>query len=245
MPYYVYAVGRSDDGPPPPVRGIFDIPLRRLDSGRLCAIVSDCPAETVRAERRNLMAVQRALSTLNASLDLLPVAFGAIAKTKADIRRFIDERQDEFEAQLRRVAGAVEMNLRLTLDAPDPIAYLVERTPQLKAARERIFNARRKPSHDEKIRLGQMVEAVLNRYREAHAANVMTALGDSCAELIKLPARSEKEIVNLAALAPRCALDRFEAAVHDAAARTEEDIAFDLSGPWPPFNFVQVEAHEC
>ena len=64
---------------------------------------------------------------------------------------------------MKRVSGSVEMALRLSLDVPDPIAYLVARTPALKAARDRTFRARHKPSYDDKIRFGQQFDQALTQ----------------------------------------------------------------------------------
>lgn len=244
MGLYVYAVGRSDDGELPPLQGVFDRPAYRLDVGSLYAVVSECPVGAVRAERRNIAATQRVLAALNAKFDLLPMAFGTITKSKDDLRLFLDEHRETLTAQLQRISGAIEMSLRLSLEVPDPIAYVVERTPALKAARERTFHSRRAPSYDDRIRLGQMVDDALRQYRDARTSQVMAVVGASCAELIALPVRGEKEIANLAALVSRSDLDRFEAAVHELAAQTDEDIAFNIGGPWLPHNFVQFDPND-
>ena len=241
MGLYVYAVGRSADDAPPPMQGVLDQPAYRLDAGPFCAVVSECPTQVIRAERRHIVAMQRVLAVLNSDFDFLPMAFGTVTKSEADLRSFLDEHHDVLTAQLQRVSGAIEMSLRLSLDVPDPIAYLVERTPALQAAREQIFHGRRTASHDDKIRLGQMVEAALNHYREARTAQVMSVVGDFCAEVMPLPLRKEQEIANLAALVSRSKRDQFEAAVHASAAQIEDDIAFNISGPWPPHNFVQFD----
>lgn len=183
------------------------------------------------------------LAGLNARFDLLPMAFGTVTKSEADLRHFLAEHNNVLTAQLQRVSGAVEMSLRLSLEVPDPIAYLVERTPALQAARERTFHRRRQPSYDDRIRLGQMFDDALRRYRDARTAQVVTVVGASCAEVITLPVHEEKEIANLAALVSRSGLDQFEAAVNAAAAEIDEDIAFSIGGPWPPHNFVQFDPH--
>ena len=244
MGLYVYAVGRAGEGELPPLQGVFDRPAYRLDAGPLCAVVSECPVDMVRAERRHIAATQRVLAALNAEFDLLPMAFGTVTKSEDDLRRFLDDHREVLTAQLQRISGAIEMSLRLSLEVPDPIAYLVERTPALQAARERIFRGRRPPSYDDKIRLGQMFDDALHKYREAHTAQVMAVVGASCAEVIALPVREEKEIANLAALVSRSGLDQFEAAVHASAAQIDEDIAFNIGGPWPPHNFVQFDPRD-
>ena len=173
MGLYVYAVGRPGEIDLPPLNGILDRPVKQLEAGSLCAVVSDCPHPLVRAERRNIAASQRVLNALHAQFDLLPMAFGTVTKSDADLRRFLDEHRDLLTAQLQRIAGAVEMGLRLSLEVPDPIAYLVERTPTLQTARERTFHGHRPPSYDAKIRLGQLCEDALRRYRDARTAQVV------------------------------------------------------------------------
>ncbi len=244
MGLYVYAVGRSGEGETPPLTGVFDQPAYRLDVGSLCAVVSECPVAAVRAERRHIAATQAVLAALSARFDVLPMAFGTITKSEDDLRHFLDDHYETLVAQLQRVSGAIEMSLRLNLEAPDPIAYLVERTPALRAARERVFHGRRPPSNDDKIRLGQMFDDALQHYRDSHTAQVVAAVEASCAEVVALPVRTEREIANLAALVSRSGVDQFEAAVHASAAQIDEDIAFAIGGPWPPHNFVQFDPHD-
>ena len=239
MGLFVYAVGKENEAELPPVQGVLDRPIYRLKADSLCAIVSECPLSNVRAERKHLAATQRVLAALNAKFDLLPMTFGTVTKSEDELRRFLTDNQETLSSQLQRVSGAVEMGLRLSLDVPDPIAYLVERTPALKTARDRTFRAHHRPSQDDKIRLGQLFDQAFTRYRESVAGQVLTMIQDACSETIKLPVRDEKQIANLAILVPRAGLDGFEAAINAAAARIDDDIVFNLSGPWPPHNFVQ------
>lgn len=243
MGLYVYAV-TSNDNDPPPLKGVLDRTTFLVRSGPLNAIVSDCPVGALRAERRNLAAAQRVLTALNAKFDLLPMAFGTIAKSENDLRRFLDGQRDRLVSQLERVSGAVEMGVRLNIEAADPIAYLVARHPALQAARDRTYVGSRPPSHEARVRLGQMVDEAFRRYREAQSAQVISILGDACLEVVSLPVRNDREIANLAALVPRAGLEDFERAVQASAAEIEEDIAFNIAGPWPPHNFVQFAPRE-
>lgn len=237
----VYAILRSADGEAPLLAGIFGRPVYRLICGELTAIVSDCPAAALRAERKHIAATQQVLKALNVRSDLLPMAFGTVARSPEALRDFIAEHRDTLLAQLERVRRRVEMSLRLSLDAADPIAHLVDLTPALKAARDRIFGRRRPPSYDERIQLGQLCDETLRRYRDAQTAQVLAMLGPSCAEIRALPVSRDSDLVNLALLVPRDGIDRFEAAVDEAAAQLPEKLAVTIGGPWPPHNFVQLE----
>lgn len=241
MGLYVYAIGRAADGQMPPLAGILGEPAFRVSLGELAAVVSKCPAATLRAERKHIAASQRVLNGLSPQLDLLPVAFGTIAQSPDALRLFLDEHGDILSAQLDRVAGKAEMDLRLSLDRPDPIAFLVDATPALKAARDRAFARPGGPSYTERIRLGQLCDDTLRRYREAQTATVMAMLAPVCAEIAPLPTGAEKEIAHLAMLVPRDGVAHFESAVDEAAARLPDFLAVTLGGPFPPHNFVQLE----
>ncbi len=241
MGLYIYAIGHNGGGVLPVLDGILGQPVYLLASGALGAVVSDCPLDVVRAERKHLAASQRVLSTLNRELDLLPMAFGTVAQSAGALSDFLDEYAEMLTARLHDVAGTVEMSVRLNLDVPDPIAYLVQCTPELKIARDRLFGRHRPPSHGERIRLGQMCDEALRRYRASQTAQMLTLLGPSCAEIRTLPVGLEKQIANLAMLVPRDAVERFEAAVNDLAAGLPDEFSFTMGGPWPPHNFVQLE----
>lgn len=241
MGIYVYAIGRDTDDALPAIEGILGQPVYRLASGALAAIVSDCPLEIVRAERKHIASSHRVLSSLSQPFDLLPVAFGTVAQSADALSNFLDEYGEMLTAQLQQIAGKVEMSLRLSLDVPDAISYFVQCTPELKVARDRLFGRHRPPSYDERIRLGQMCDDALRRYRDAQTALVLTLLGSSCTQIRTLPVGLEKEIANLAMLVPNDGVGRFEAAVNDVAARLPDELAFTIGGPWPPHNFVHLE----
>ncbi len=241
MGIYVYAIGRNDDNALPAIEGILGEPVYRLPSGAVAAVVSNCTLELVRAERKHIAASQRVLSSLNQQYDLLPMAFGTVSESTEALSSFLDEYGEALAARLQRIAGTVEMSVRLDLDVPDAIAYFVECTPQLKVARDRLFGRQRAPSHDERIGLGRLCDEALRHYRETQTAEMLTMLQASCAEIRTLPVGREKEIANLAMLIPREGVERFEAAVKDLAARLPDELAFTIGGPWPPHNFVQLE----
>ncbi len=241
MGLYVYAVTNALEGALPAMQGILERPVFQIESGTVSAIVSECPLTSIRAERKHLAAAQRVVAALNAERDLLPMSFGAITKSEADLRNFLSRQRDVLLRQLQRVHGAIEMCVRLTFETDDPIAWLVARTPELQAARERTFVGHRPPSHEAKLRLGKVVDETLRRYRETRASGVIYRLGPSCIELVSLPVRGEREVANIAALVPRSALSDFEAAVQETADQIDEDLSFNIGGPFPPHNFVQIE----
>jgi hypothetical protein len=133
------------------------------------------------------------------------------------------------------------MGVRLSLEVPDAVAYMLEQSAELRQARDRVFGRRKAPSHEERIRLGQLCESVLRRYQETQSAQLVTQLTPASTSILTLPTQGDKQIANLAVLVPRAGVQEFESAVQAIAETFDDSLAFALNGPWPPYNFVQLE----
>ena len=107
---------------------------------------------------------------------MLPMAFGIIAEAPKPSRRSCPATTTAFLKQLQRVAGMVEMGLRVSLDVPNIFEYFVNTHPELRAARDRFLGPNRNPSQEDKIELGRLFDRLLNEDREAYTDRVA---GDS------------------------------------------------------------------
>ena len=237
---YLYAIAPELNGVSFGPIGLDGGTVYAITNGRVSAVVSDVP-EKIRPERRQLAAHQEVLKRLMLDATaVLPVAFGVVADNPAAIRRILSGNQKPFLEQLRRVAGRVEMGLRVTWDVPNIFEYFVETHPELRVARDRFFGGHRQPSQDDKIELGRLFDRLLVEDRETHTERVAEMLTPSCVEISRNKPRTEREVVNLACLIGRGGREQFEAAVFEAAKLFDNHYAFDYNGPWAPHNFVDL-----
>src|SRR5208337_5537951 len=174
--------------------------------GQVAAVVSDVGVERLRPERSHLAAHQEVLKKLMAEATPLPMAFGIIADSPQAVRNLLSRNQHALLEQLKRVAGKVEMGLRVAWDVPNIFEYFVNTHAELRVARDRIVNARHESkaavpeSQEEKIELGRMFDHLLNDDREAHARKVRHVLAPVCVEFKANLCRKEHEVMNLACL---------------------------------------------
>ena len=115
----------------------------------------------------------------------LPMAFGTIADSPQAIHRILVRNRRVFDQQLTRVAGKVEMGLRVTLDVPNIFEYFVNTHTELRLARDRLMSARHEFSQEEKIELGRMFDRLLNEDREDHTSKMERVLAPLCVEFRK------------------------------------------------------------
>ena len=241
---YIYAIVTG--GEPRSYRslGIEGKDVYTITNSRVAAVVSGLAGSKIRPERANLKAHQAVLKCLMADTTPLPMAFGTIAASPEAIRRILVRNQDGFQEQLQRVAGRVEMGLRVAWDVPNIFEYFVNTHAELRLARDRLMGARHESTQEEKIELGRMFDRLLNEDREDHTRKVERALAPLCVEFKSNQCRNEHEVINLACLVGRDAQEAFSAGVFAAAKLFDNNFAFDYSGPWAPYNFVEIDLEQ-
>ncbi len=236
---YLYAViGKKELNYPG--AGIGGADIFAISEGQLAAVVSEVGGAKVRPERRHLTAHRDVLARLMAEASLLPISFGTVADSAPAIHKALAHHQQELLEQLYRVEGKVEMGLRVVWDVPNIFEYFVNTHPELRAARDRFFGGQREPTHEEKVEIGRMFDVLLQYEREACAQSVEEIIAPYCAEVKRCACRTEREAVNLACLLPREERAEFETHILAAASLFDSNHAFDYSGPWPPYNFVDL-----
>jgi len=238
---YLYAIvpgpGKSSYGK----LGVNGGTVYTITDGGVAAVVSDFADQKIRPERRHFAAHQAVLKTLMGECDVLPMSFGIISKGPNAVRRILARNREALLSQLERVAGKVEMGLRVAWDVPNIFEYMVNIHPELTRARDHLLSLQRPPTQDEKIEIGRMFEELLESDRDKHTKQVEKALSKRCSELKRNKCREEREVMNLACLVSRDSQAKFEAGVLEAAGHFDDNFAFDYNGPWAPHNFVEIE----
>lgn len=237
---YLYAVIDSDSERQLGVTGLDGRPVYTLSDGGFAAVVSDLPNGKVRAERRRLAAHHDVLKRLRRDHTVLPMSFGVIADGPDAIRSILERHRPAFAEQVQRVAGKIEMGLRVVWDVANIFEYVVSIHDELRALRDRVFWNGREPSQADKIELGRAFDRVLTEERVVQTEKVLEALRPYCFEIKENRPRNERDVMNLACLIGHDKQKAFEEGVFAAAGQFDNHYAFDFNGPWPPHNFVEV-----
>jgi hypothetical protein len=238
---YLYAIAALTKNRTFDVAGIDGGAVYLVRKGPVAAVVSDCARQKLRPERVHLAAHTEVLQRLMLESTVLPMAFGTIADDVTAVRQLLALNQEVFLEQLERVAGKVEMGLRVKWDVPNIFEYFIDLHPELRAARDRLLGNQRPPRQEDRIELGQLFDRLLNEDRQAHAEKLEEALAPCCAEIKPSPLRNVNEVANLNCLVGRSDQKQLEEAVFQAARLFDNNYAFDLNGPWAPHNFVEMD----
>jgi hypothetical protein len=235
---YVYGItAGSHSSLPEELAGVGDPPrpLRTVQGGGLTAIVSDAP-EGLRPKRRDLLAHQTVLSEVGAGGSVLPMRFGSLAPDDDAVARVLDERADHYRERLAALDGRVEYNVKATHNEEAVLYRVMSENPDLRALAE---SNRRSGggSHEDKLRLGEMVAHAVQRLEGTDAGEVRRQL-EPAAEAVCPGPESTGWLANVSFLVPRDGSARFVEAV-DEVRRNNPHLELRVNGPLPPYSFVE------
>jgi hypothetical protein len=238
---YLYCITAANRGLVFPARGVDGAVVEPLAECGLTAVVSRVPAGKVRPQRASLAAHHRILSELAERQPVLPVVFGTVAADEDELRDILRRNRHALADLLQRLRGKVEMGLKVYWDTPNIFDYFVATHQELEAMRNRLFRPGRTPSVAEKLALGELFAALLQQARQRHTRRVKESLAPCCVEIRSVDPGSERMIMKLACLVEKDRQQHWEDGVHRAAALFDDNYRFDYSGPWLPYNFVDVD----
>jgi hypothetical protein len=233
MTLYVYGVTRADAALPADLRGVGQPskPVRTLTAGRVAVVVGEAP-QRLRATRRDLQAHQNVQLALCAAGPLLPTRFGTVVTDPERLREQLAAASGDYLAALDRVAGQVEMNVKVA-PVESGLAAVVREDPQVRQARE---HARRSPGMDADLRLGEAVVAGLRRRADAVGAAVV-ALSTMASDVQEGPELAEY-VLNASFLVAAEDAETFRSAAQDLARGHADRAAVTVTGPLPCYSFA-------
>ncbi len=204
----------------------------------LAAVVSDAPLEVLDSTRENVLAHERVNETVMREHTVIPMSFGTIFKTRDDIVELLRSAAEAFGDVLNKMRNKLEFGLKVLWDREQAIRELEQDDEDIGRLKLEI-SSQKGPTYFARMQYGRLVDAALQSRSERYVSEILDELRDvSVASRINKPI-GDKMIMNAAFLISRDREAAFDARVKSIASRFER-LTFKYTGPWPPYNFVNI-----
>ena len=227
-----------------PLAGVASrVSLQEFDEARLADRLGDAVwlEEKIRAHEQVLDRVLRAAS-------IVPCRFCTVYRGESELRRFLSERKEALQAALDRVHGQVEVGVKAFVDRDRFVAGQATGNETIRQLQERAASKAAGTAYLEHRRLEQLVSAEVERLRSSASRDIHSRLlaraDDGLTLALQAPEVSgrDNEMIFHGAYLVDAAETEFEAALGSLAADySDQGVEFELTGPWPPYNFVPTE----
>lgn len=229
MAIYLYCVLRATREPPPNLAGIDGAPVRAIDLSGLGAWVSDAEATTVVPSPARARDHDRVVRAALEGETPLPARFGQVVAGEDELRAALAERREALEAALEKVAGSVEMTVRMLVSVQRSAPH------EPTAGRQGAEGGRR---YLEQVAALQREERNVLARAEQIRDRVNSAVGDLVRAQSFAGAVPGSSLATLSHLVPRDGIVAYRRALQTLR---EEDpaLAIMVSGPWAPYSFSE------
>jgi hypothetical protein len=204
----------------------------------LAAVVSDAPLEVLDSTRENVLAHERVNETVMREHTVIPMSFGTIFKTREDIVELLRSAAEAFGDVLNKMQNKLEFGLKVLWDRDQAVREVEQEDEDISRLKKEI-SGQKGPTYFARMQYGRLIDSALQARSERYVADILEQLREvSVASRINKPI-GDKMIMNAAFLISRDQETAFDAKVKSIAGRFDK-LTFKYTGPWPPYNFVNI-----
>jgi hypothetical protein len=216
--------------------------VRLLTYDDLAAVVSDAARDNYAVTRENLLAHQRVIMQAMTRSDVLPVSFGTVAESDQQVQeQLLRGAADELHRALEEVQGCIELELKVLWNEEQLFAEIMAEDDDIRALRDSLAGQPPEATQYERVQLGQLVAAAIQRKSEAGAAWLLDALEPLVVETRVNDNLGDMMLLNAAFLVDKSQEQAFDAQVQALSEAQAGRQIFQYVGPLPPYNFVDIE----
>ncbi len=206
----------------------------------LAAVVSRTPVFIFDPTRDNALAHEHVIETVMKSHTIIPMSFGTVFRTDEDVREVLRGIYPSLHEVLQQVTGKLEFGLKATWDRDRIIEELKREHDEIHRFHQELVRKHLQSTYFARMQLGRMVDKALADLAASYACTVYDGLRPVSVASRDSKPIGDKMILNAAFLVERDRESQFEAAVNRVAHDFGDRLNFKYTGPWPPYNFVNI-----
>ena len=208
--------------------------------GDIAAVVSRTPVFIFDPTRENALAHEHVIETVMKTHTIIPMSFGTVFRTDDDIREVLRSIYPSVKDVLKQMAGKVEFGLKVTWDRDHIVEELQREHEEIHRFHQEITRKHLQSTYFARMQLGRMIDKALEERSAEYVREIYETLRPICVASRDNKPIGDKMIMNAAFLLERERETEFDAAVNRVAKKFGDRLNFKYTGPWPPYNFVNI-----
>ena len=171
---------------------------------------------------------------------VLPAKFGTVLDTYDEVHDLLSQGYSQFADALSWIEDKVEVEVAATWDM-DQVLREIGQEEAIVCTREAINSRPGQPLLEERIHIGQMVKAAMDRRRDIYRERMISFLKPVAVDVQPNTLVSDELVMNVAFLIEKATQDGFDSLVRQLNEVFHNRIDFRIIGTLPPYSFATVE----
>jgi Gas vesicle synthesis protein GvpL/GvpF len=208
--------------------------------GDIAAVVSCTPVFIFDPTRDNVIAHEHVIESVMKNYTIIPMSFGTVFRTDDDIRQVLKSIYISLKDVLKQMAGKLEFGLKVTWDRDRIIEELKREHDEIHRFHQELTRKHLQSTYFARMQLGRMIDKALAELAANNVREIYDGLRSVCVASRDNKPIGDKMILNAAFLIQKERETEFDAAVNKVAQKFGDRLNFKYTGPWPPYNFVNI-----
>jgi len=207
----------------------------------LAAVVSDTPIVIYDPTRENVLAHEFVNETVMKEHTVIPMSFGTVFRSEDDVTELLRSTYQAFSDVLEKMQDKIEFGLKVLWDREKVIANIERENDEIRRLKDEISRHTASSTYFARMQLGRLIDSALEEIGQRYVNDIHDQI-----KPVAVASRSNKPIgdrmiLNAAFLVDRAQEQAFDERVKETSRKYEELLTFKYSGPWPPYNFVNIK----
>ncbi len=207
----------------------------------LAAVVSDTPIVIYDPTRENVLAHEFVNETVMREFTLIPMSFGTVFRSEKDVSALLNSTYQAFTEVLEKMQDKIEFGLKILWDRDKVVASIEQANDEIRRLKDEITRNAASSTYFARMQLGRLVESAMEEASNRYVADIHEALKSTSVASRSNKVIGDRMILNAAFLVDRNYEKAFDDKVKEIGRKYEELLTFKYTGPWPPYNFVNIK----
>jgi hypothetical protein len=212
-----------------------------VEHGDVAAVVGDVPEDRPLGTRADLLAHEGVVDGLAAAGAILPMRFPAVVEESGVVEELLGPNHDRFAADLAELEGRVQFTLKGRYLEDAVVREVVEGDEEIGALSARVRELPEDASYYDRVRLGELIVAALEKRREQEATQMLERLQPFVVGAVPHAPAQPEDVLDAGFLVDRARQQEFEDAVENLGRDLDGRVRMRLLGPLAPYDFVSEE----
>ncbi|GAC1658209.1 MAG: gas vesicle protein GvpL [Gemmatimonadaceae bacterium] len=207
----------------------------------LAAVVSDTPIVIYDPTRENVLAHEFVNETVMREFTVIPMSFGTVFRSEDDVSELLRSTYQAFSDVLDKMRDKIEFGLKVLWDRDKVVANLEHENDEIRRLKDEITRNAASSTYFARMQLGRLIESAIEEMGNRYVADVHEQLKQLAVASRSNKPIGDKMIMNAAFLVERAREKAFDERVKEVSRKHEDVLTFKYTGPWPPYNFVNIK----
>lgn len=206
----------------------------------IAMVAAKVPLKIYPPKKEYVLAHEKVVSDIMKQYTVIPMSFGNVFQSEDDILVLLKKLYPQFTMIFPRIANKIEVGLKV-IGKKEWLEEEIKNDSQVLKLTKEVAGKTYDASFYDRIKLGELAGQFFAMKRQLLAEQIYEPLAQLAAEANLNETVSERLLLNAAFLIDKGDELRFDERVNELYEKWKDYAVFKYSGPWPPYNFINLQ----